>query len=80
MIEQIDQINKRIEEVKQLLSNIEMIELAKEEITELEKQTYDAEFWKDTKNMDLIELPLEEAIKPKDMEVEAYYRLIKVLT
>jgi hypothetical protein len=30
--------------------------------------------------MDFIELPLEEAIKPKDMEVEAYYRLIKVLT
>ena len=32
------------------------------------------------KNMDFIELSLEEAIKPKDMEVETYYRLIKVLT
>lgn len=32
------------------------------------------------RNMNLVELPLEEAIKPKDMEVETYYRLIKVLT
>jgi 6-phosphofructokinase 1 len=32
------------------------------------------------KNGDLVLLPLEEAIKTKDMEVESYYRLIKVLT
>lgn len=32
------------------------------------------------RNMNFIELPLEEAIKPKDMEVETYYRLIKILT
>ncbi|MFA6281256.1 MAG: ATP-dependent 6-phosphofructokinase [Candidatus Omnitrophota bacterium] len=32
------------------------------------------------RNGELVLLPLEEAIKPKDMEVEAYYRLIKVLT
>ncbi|MFA5271588.1 MAG: ATP-dependent 6-phosphofructokinase [Candidatus Omnitrophota bacterium] len=32
------------------------------------------------KNGDLALVPLEEAIKPKDMEVDAYYRLIKVLT
>lgn len=36
--EQIGQINKRIDEVKQLLSDPEMAELAKEEITELEQQ------------------------------------------
>lgn len=36
--EQIEQINKRIEEVKSLLSDPQMHELAKEEITELEKQ------------------------------------------
>lgn len=36
--EQIDQINKRIEEVKILLSDPEMAELAAEEIKELEKQ------------------------------------------
>lgn len=32
------------------------------------------------RNMEIIALPLEEAIKPKDMEVESYYRLIKLLT
>jgi len=31
-------------------------------------------------NNKLITIPLEEAIKPKDIEVEDYYRLIKVLT
>lgn len=31
-------------------------------------------------NNNLITIPLEEAIKPKDIEVEDYYRLIKVLT
>lgn len=36
--EQINQINKRIEEIKTLLSDPEMAELAKEEISELEKQ------------------------------------------
>ncbi len=36
--EQINQINKRIEEVKELLNDPEMSELAKEEISELEKQ------------------------------------------
>jgi 6-phosphofructokinase 1 len=32
------------------------------------------------RHMDLITLPLEEAIVPKDIEVETFYRLIKVLT
>lgn len=41
--EQIDQINKRIEEVKLLLQDPEMVELAKEEITELEKQKKELE-------------------------------------
>lgn len=41
--EQIDQINKRIEEVKLLLQDPEMVELATEEITELEKQKKELE-------------------------------------
>ena len=36
--EQINHINKRIEEVKSLLDDPEIAELAKEEIAELEKQ------------------------------------------
>ncbi|MDD4955276.1 MAG: ATP-dependent 6-phosphofructokinase [Candidatus Omnitrophica bacterium] len=32
------------------------------------------------RNMEVVMLPLEEAIKPKDIEVETFYRLIKTLT
>lgn len=41
--EQIDQINKRIEDVKQLLSDHEMSELATEEIKELKRQKQELE-------------------------------------
>ncbi len=41
--QQIDQINKRIEEIKPLLEDPEMAELAKEEIIELEKQKVELE-------------------------------------
>ena len=41
--EQIEQINKRIEEIKSLLQDPEMSELAAEEIAELEKQKKELE-------------------------------------